>query len=233
MYSVVIPIFNEAPSLRILQKELQEIMHQIGDDYEIIYVDDGSRDNSLEILKELRSKDEHIKVISLARNYGQSVAFKVGFNSAQGDWIITLDGDLQNPPLEIKKLLPFRREYEFIIGVRLKRKDIFFRKLSSQFARFLRWLVLQDTTKDIGCSLRLFHRRVLKDIPFFRNFHRFFPYLVKRMGFKIKEVEIEHNPRRFGKSKYSNLRRATQGLFDLWGVFWLKQRLIRYEIKYR
>ncbi|MCM8786911.1 MAG: glycosyltransferase family 2 protein [Candidatus Omnitrophica bacterium] len=231
-YSVVIPVFNEEGSLEILQGQLSSILDKITDDYEIIYVDDGSTDSSLEILKKLKSKYQKIKIISLKRNYGQSAAFFAGFKYAKGAWLITLDSDLQNPPDQILALIKEKDNFDFITGVRKKRKDNFLKKVSSKIARFFRWLILADVTLDTGCSLRLFKREIIDVIPFFKNFHRFFTFLVRNFGFKIKEIEVEHNRRMIGKSKYTTLKRLKEGIFDLIGVFWLKRRLIKIKIKY-
>ncbi|MCM8819918.1 MAG: glycosyltransferase family 2 protein [Candidatus Omnitrophica bacterium] len=204
-YSVVIPVFNEEGSLEILQTKLLSILDKITDDYEIIYVDDGSTDKSPEILKKLKSKCPKIKIISFEKNYGQSAAFYAGFKYAKGDWIITLDSDLQNPPDQILKFINEKENFDFITGVRKKRKDDFLKKISSKIARFFRWLILGDVTLDTGCSLRLFRREIVDVIPFFKNFHRFFTFLVRSFGFRVKEIEVEHNRRLAGKSKYKNL----------------------------
>lgn len=232
-FSAVIPVFNEAESLETFQKELYEAMQKTSSDYEIIYVDDASTDSSLDILKKLAKNCEQIKIISFKENRGQSTALVAGFKQARGEWIITLDADLQNPPQEIPKLLRFSDKFDFITGVRRKREDSSLRKISSSIAKFFRLLILGDTTKDTGCSLRLFKREVVEQLPFFKNFHRFFTLLARRYGFKIKEVTVKHNVRKFGKSKYKTLKRTWEGIFDLIGVCWLKKRIINYEIKYK
>jgi glycosyltransferase involved in cell wall biosynthesis len=224
-------VYNEAESLGLLQAKLYDVMENVSREYEIIYVDDGSQDASLAVLKELKKHYPRIKIISFKENRGQSTALFVGFRAASGDWLITLDSDLQNPPEEITKLLKFKDEFDFITGVRQKRKDSHARKISSQIARGFRWLILHDTTKDTGCSLRAFKREIVERLPFFKNFHRFFTFLVKSMGFKVKEVCVAHHPREFGISKYGTLKRTREGIFDLWGVLWLKRRLIYYETK--
>ncbi len=231
-YSLVIPVYNEEGCLLSLQEGLSRVMEPLGSDYEIIYVDDGSKDNSLKVLKDLKDKYPKIKIISFTKNQGQSAAFLAGFRLAEGEWLITLDGDGQNPPEEIPKLLRYTSDFDFITGVRKKRLDPWQRRISSQIARFFRWLVLRDTTLDTGCSLRVFKKEILKELPFFKNFHRFFTFLVRQQGFKIKEVEVEHRGRFRGTSKYTNLRRLKEGLLDLGGVFWLKRRLIKFSIKY-
>ena len=229
--SLVIPVYNEEESLGLLQDEIIKTMDSLSLRYEVIYVDDGSTDSSLNILKSLKRKYSNVKIIAFMENRGQSIAFYAGFRQARGEWIATLDADLQNPPSEIPKLLKFKNEADFITGIRKKRKDSFIRKVSSKIARGFRYIVLGDTTSDIGCSLRVFKKKVIDNTPFFRNFHRFFTLLAKDAGFKIKEVEVIHMPRHSGKSKYSTFKRAFEGLFDLFGVFWLRKRLISYVKK--
>ncbi len=231
--SIVIPVFNEAESLNPLQEELKQPLKDIGCEYEIIYVDDASSDSSLEVLKTIAKEHDRIRIISFVSNRGQSAALQVGFKNARGEWIATLDADGQNPPSEIKCLWEARESFDFITGIRNKRKDSFVKRAGSVLARIFRRLVLGDTSKDVGCSLRIFRKEVVDTITLFNNFHRFFTFLVKIHGFSIKEVLVEHRGRKFGSSKYGNCKRLCQGIFDLWGVFWLKKRLISYEVKYQ
>ena len=232
-FSIVISVFNEAESLLLLQKELQEVMQRMHCEYEIIYVDDGSCDLSLEVLKGIAEEYERIRIISFAENRGQSTALSAGFAAARGEWILTLDADGQNPPGEIDKLIKFKGEFDFITGVRKTRKDSFNRKIASSIAKFFRRLILGDVTEDTGCSLRLFKREILNVLPLFDHFHRFFTLLVRAKGFSVKEVAVSHCRRKFGVSKYRTLGRMLSGIIDLGCVFWLKKRLISYEVKYR
>jgi glycosyltransferase involved in cell wall biosynthesis len=207
-------------------------MEGVSGEYEIIYVDDGSNDSSSEILRALGQKFPKIRVVSFQQNCGQSAAFYAGFKSAQGEWIITLDADGQNPPEEITPLLEFYEKFDFVTGVRKSRSDHWSKKVASRIARLFRRSLLGDTTKDVGCSLRIFRREVVDALPFFRNFHRFFVFLVRTRGFSVKEVSVAHHQRAVGKSKYGNWKRLQEGVFDLWGVWWLKKRMIKYEIKH-
>lgn len=231
-YSVIIPVFDEEESLPLLQERVSSAMKGCGQEYEIIYIDDSSRDSSLNILKGLKEKDPRVKAYSFENHLGQSSALCAGIRLAKGNWIITLDADLQNPPEEIAKLLVFKDKYDFITGIRKKREDSLMRIISSRTAWFFRRAVLKDSTKDVGCSLRCFKKEVGEAFPFFRNFHRFFPYLAGKLGFRIKEVQVKHSPRKFGKSKYGTLNRLKQGVFDLIGVFWLSKRILKYRFKY-
>lgn len=231
--SIVIPLFNEEETLPLLQERLHLVCENIACKYEIIYVDDGSTDGSLKVLKELKKVYHPIRVVSFKKNQGQAACLFAGFKASRGEWIITLDADLQNPPEEIPKLLEFKNSFDFITGIREERRDSFLRKISSNIARFFRWLILKDTTQDVGCSLRMFKRGIIEYLPYFKNFHRFFTFLAREAGFKVKEVPLKHDVRKFGESKYGILKRAKEGIFDLIGVFWLRRRLINYEIKYK
>lgn len=232
-FSIVIPVFNEAESLPSLQEQVQGVMQQMRCEYEIIYVDDGSCDLSLEVLKDIAEQYQRIRVISFNKNRGQSTALAAGFRACRGEWIITLDADGQNPPAEITKLTEFRDEFDLIAGIRKNRQDSFKRKAASSIAKFFRRLVLGDLTEDTGCSLRLFKRELLNTLPLFDHFHRFFTFLIRAEGFSVKEVEVSHCCRKFGVSKYSTFGRMLSGIVDLWGVTWFKKRLINYEVKYQ
>jgi len=229
-YSVVIPVFNEEGSLRPLQQELHDAMEKASSDYEIIYVNDGSRDSSLDVLKELKGAHPNIRIVSFSSRSGKSAALVAGFRASKGERIITLDADLQNPPDAILDLLEFKDAFDLMMGARRGRRDNFIRRASSRLAAFSRWLILGDTTKDAGCGLRVFRREVLENFLFFRNFHRFFGYIVRESGFSVKDVEIGHRPRKFGEAKYGTFKRGHEGIFDLVGVFWLKKRKVKYNI---
>jgi len=232
-YSVVIPVFNERESLALLQERLDSVLKGCAVDYEIIYVDDGSTDSSLETIKKMKEAYPEIRIISLKRNAGKSSALYAGFRSSRGSWIIALDADLQNSPEDIPGLLNFVGDFDFVQGVRVKRRDDMFTKFSSGLAHFFRWLILRDKTIDTGCGLCLFRREIVDSLYFFMGFHRFFGYLVRTHGFSVREVPVRHSARIFGKSKNSIFKRIVEGIFDLYGVLWLRKRSIAYEIKYQ
>ena len=142
-----------------------------------------------------------------------------------------MDADLQNDPGDITTLLPYKEEFDFIAGIRKNRQDSLVRMVSSKIAYICRRIVLGDITKDTGCSLRLFRQEITDFTPFFHNFHRFFTYLVRKMGYKVVEIPVSHHSRKYGQSKYGIGNRLFQGIFDLWGVFWLGKRLLRYQAK--
>jgi glycosyltransferase involved in cell wall biosynthesis len=226
-YSIVIPVYNEKENLPHLNSAIFEIFRGSVDDFEILYVDDKSTDGSQAVLRLLAGEDMRIRPVFLKRHMGQSAALFFGFKEASGNWIITLDADMQVAPSEIARLLPLKDRFDMIEGVRRRRKDSFAKVCSSRIARCIRKVVLFDDTPDIGCPLKLFKYELLPHVPFFINFHRFFSYLVKRAGFRVHYVEVQHTGRRFGKSKYGILDRFLSGIFDLTGVFWLSRRIIK------
>jgi dolichol-phosphate mannosyltransferase len=228
-YSIVIPLHNEEQNIGELFQELEEALATIHS-YEIIFVDDASTDNSLQILKKIVQGRTNIKVISLKKRVGQSGALYCGFMNAKAPVIITLDADLQNPPQEIPKLIEkFNEGYDFVIGIRQERQDNFIKKISSYIANTWRRFILKDVFKDIGCSLRIFKREVLSCIFPFKSLHRFLPYLAFINGFKIAQIPVKHQKRRFGKSKYGVWKRWREGIIDLQAMHWFKKRIIPYK----
>jgi dolichol-phosphate mannosyltransferase len=230
-FSVVIPVYNEEGSLEHLQQRLYKVMESITTDYEILYIDDGSSDRSSVVLQKISQNYPAVKVLTLLRNSGQSTALFAGFKAAAGRWIITLDSDGQNPPEDILRLIEFCGEFDYIAGVRKKRNDTFGKRWASKTARAFRSAILGDITRDTGCSLKVFKKEIAQSLPLFRNFHRFFTFLVRERGFSVKEVSVSHEKRKAGKSKYGNWQRLKEGVWDLMGVVWLKTRMIKYEIK--
>jgi len=222
-FSIIAPLLNEEESLVPLQEELSNAMEGLSGGYEIIYVDDGSTDSSLAVLEKLKKNFPEIRIISFKENKGQSAALLAGFRESRGKWIITLDSDLQNPPDEIFRFMPFKDSFDLVAGIRTKIKDAFSRIAASFTAAFFRRLVLGDRTKDIGCSLRMFKREVADSVPCFDNFHRFFTFLVREKGFSVKEVPVDHRPRRFGRTKYGILNRARSGISGLQLAYRLKR----------
>jgi glycosyltransferase involved in cell wall biosynthesis len=224
MLSVVIPAYNEEENVPILYEKLKKVLDGLGQDYEIIFVDDGSTDGTYQRLKQLAEKDSRLKIIRFKRNYGQTAAMSAGFEHAKGDVIITLDADLQNDPEDIPLLLEKLKEgYHVVSGWRKDRKDPFLsRKLPSMVAN---WLISKITgvhLHDYGCTLKAYRAEVVKDLELFGDMHRFLPALTKRRGAKITEVVVRHHPRMFGRSKYG-IGRTVRVLLDIMLVKFLNE----------
>jgi glycosyltransferase involved in cell wall biosynthesis len=220
--SVVIPIRDEAPSLEDLHRELSETLTRWGRDYELIVVDDGSRDESFETLARLQALDPHLRVIRLRRNFGQTAAFAAGFDHARGRYIATMDGDLQNDPADIGKLLAqLDTGYDVVSGWRKNRRDKEFgRKLPSRIANWLISSISGVRLHDYGCSLKAYRRDVLRDVKLYGEMHRFIPIYASWQGARVSERVVNHRSRRAGRSKYG-LSRTFKVVLDLMVVKFL------------
>src|SRR5512137_748612 len=199
--SVVIPVYNEEENIRLLHERLRKALDQLNQEYEILFVDDGSTDTTLAILEEIRAEDKRVVVLSLRRNFGQTAAFAAGFDFARGDVVVTMDGDLQNDPADIPKLLELIKDNDLVSGWRKKRKDPFLsRRLPSMMANWLISKVTGVKLHDYGCSLKAYRREVIKNLKLYGEMHRFIPAVANLYGVKIAEVETIHHPRLKGKS---------------------------------
>jgi len=216
MISVIIPAYNEEENIEPLYKKLEQALSEVNTDYEIIYVDDGSTDNTFKVLKELHEMDSSVKIIKFRRNFGQTAALSAGFDHAKGDVIITMDGDLQNDPEDIPLLLKKIGEgYDIVSGWRAERKDPFFtKKLPSKFSNWLASKLTGVKLHDFGCTLKAFRREVVENINLYGEMHRYIPALASWMGISIAEVKVRHYPRQHGKSKYG-IMRLMRGMLDL------------------
>ena len=214
--SVVIPVFDEEENIRELHEKLLEPVNSSNGSYEIIYVDDGSRDNSFGVLSVLAAEDSHVKIVRLRRNFGQTAALSAGFNHAQGDIIVTMDADLQNDPADLPKLLDKIDEgYDVVSGWRRDRKDTFLtRRLPSMIASSLISRITGLRLHDYGCTLKAYRREALKDLRLYGEMHRIIPAYVAWNGFSVIEMEVQHHPRLRGKSKYG-LSRTLKVILDV------------------
>ncbi len=221
--SVVLPVYDEEDNLRPLYDELTAVLSATGKSYEIIAVDDGSRDRSFEVLKELAERDPHVRVIRFRRNFGQSASFAAGFDHARGQVIITMDADGQNDPADIPALLAEmeRGGYDLVNGWRQNRKEPFLtRRLPSMIANALIGRASHVPLHDRGCSLRAYRRDLVQHIHLYGEMHRFIPELAAQVGARMSEVPVKDRARRFGRSKY-NLSRVPRVLLDLLTVVFL------------
>ncbi|GBD98419.1 undecaprenyl-phosphate 4-deoxy-4-formamido-L-arabinose transferase [bacterium BMS3Abin07] len=222
LISVVVPLYNEEENVEPLHERLMESLNKDGRDYEIIYVDDGSTDGTLPLLESVQTSDKRVIVISLRRNFGQTAAFAAGFDFARGDIIVTMDGDLQNDPADIPKLLSMMDSYDLVSGWRKKRRDPFFsRRLPSMIANSIISRVTGVRLHDYGCSLKAYKRDVVKNIKLYGEMHRFIPAVASWYGVRIGEVETTHHPRLRGKSKYG-ISRTVKVVLDLITVKFLQ-----------
>lgn len=235
--SVVVPFFDEEESIQNVCEELRQVLSAERDlTWELIMVDDGSKDRTPQLMDDLAIRYENFRALHLKPNSGQSAALEAGFGVALGEFIATLDGDGQNNPRDIPRLLNLLKVkgVDMICGVRQRRADNLIRRLSSRIANRVRSAVLKDNITDVGCSLRVFRRECMKRVRFFRNAHRFFPALFIMAGFTVAETPVNHRPRELGTSKYGYgggiNSRLWVGIADLAGVFWLRKRALRYTV---
>lgn len=230
-YSIIIPIKDEERNIPSLLNEIEPVMQELNEPWELICIDDGSKDKSLQLLLSLQKEKPYLKVISFVRNFGQSSAFDAGFKRAQGIYIITLDGDMQNDPRDIPKLLEQCAQYDLVCGWRHMRKDRLSKRITSKFSNKIRSKICKDNMHDTGCSLKIFKKASLDQIKLYHGMHRFFPALFRMEGFRILEVKVNHRPRTEGKSKYHFFNRSIGPIFDLFAVYWMRKRRLRYQIK--
>jgi glycosyltransferase involved in cell wall biosynthesis len=230
-YSVVTPIFNEAENLEQLFAEIGEAMATVGEEWELVCIDDASADASLEIIRDHALRDPRVHYIHFAKNCGQSAALTAGFQSALGEYVITLDSDLQNNPADIPRLLPYLEQYDVVTGRRVERNDTLLKRFSAWFANGVRNRFSRETIRDTGCGLKIMKTAYLKRIKMFKGMHRFLPTLMKMEGARVIEVPVSHRARTAGVSKYGTWSRAFSGLRDLLAVRWMQDRFIRYEVE--
>ena len=225
--SVVVPVFNERDNIAPLVGEIVAALRGVVA-FEIVYVDDHSQDDSFEVLRGLMATVPELRVLRHDQQSGQSTAIRTGVKAARGAWIATLDGDGQNDPADIPKLLAARASAEpslkLFAGWRVNRRDSGSKRWASKIANAVRSRLLKDETPDTGCGIKLFERAVFLDLPYFDHMHRYLPALVRRAGFASVSVPVNHRERSTGVSKYNNLNRAWVGLADLRGVGWLIKR---------
>ncbi|MBI5598487.1 MAG: glycosyltransferase family 2 protein [Deltaproteobacteria bacterium] len=220
--SVVIPVFEEEESLPHLYGSLKKVLDGLKRPYEIVFVDDGSRDNSMKVLEAMQGKDPNVVVVSFRRNFGQTAAMAAGFDYSKGDIVITMDADMQNDPADIPLLLDKIKDHDVVSGWRKERKDPFFtRRLPSMIANGLISAVTGVKLHDYGCTLKAYRREVVENIKLYGEMHRFIPAIASWVGARITEAETRHHPRRYGRSKYG-ISRTIRVILDLITVKFLQ-----------
>ena len=224
--SVVVPVFNEVENMSILQSELRTALS--GLDYEIIFVDDGSTDRSAEKIE----TGSNVRLVRFEKNTGQSAALYAGIRAARGKTIVLIDGDLQNDPADIPRLLEqISRGADLVCGYRARRKDTMTKRLTSRIANFVRSRFTKDYVRDTGCTLKAMRRECADALVPFKGMHRFIPALIRGAGYQLVEIPVNHRPRRFGQTKYGFGSRALRATIDMFGVRWLLSRRLNYKIR--
>jgi dolichol-phosphate mannosyltransferase len=230
--SVVIPVYNEEENLPHLWPELRSVLERLALTFEVVFVDDGSRDHSAELIRGFRDVDPRVRLVRLKLNAGETAATDAGFKAARGRLIVTMDADLQNDPHDIPAMLSHLDAWDAVTGWRVNRGDgdSMVRRISSRVANRARNWISDESIQDSGCTFRAFRRECVRGLVLYRGFHRFIPTLLKMRGYRVIEVPVRNRARRFGRSKYGVFNRVFVATADLLAVRWMKSRLLRYEV---
>lgn len=229
-FSVVIPLKNEEENIIDLITELEPIMEKMQAPWELLCIDDGSTDNTVRELSKIAANKPFVRILIFDRNYGQSCAFDAGFKNAKGEWVITLDGDRQNDPADIPRLVEMTENYDLVCGYRVNRRDPWHKKITSKLANFVRGYLCQDNIHDTGCSLKIYRQSCLNHIKMYKGMHRFLPALFKIEGFRITEIPVNHRERIRGQTKYNLFNRSFNTIVDMLAVRWMRKRHVNYRI---
>jgi glycosyltransferase involved in cell wall biosynthesis len=227
--SIVIPVFNEQDSVVPLVARITQAMSGWDGMVEILFVDDGSSDRTLDLLKEAQAKDSRIRIAHFNKNMGQTAAMAAGFRLARGEVIATIDADLQNDPMEIPRLAGMLTDWDLVCGVRARRQDTVWKRISSLVGNGFRNWVTDDNIIDTGCTLKAYRRECLEGLELYKGMHRFLPTLIKMRGYRVTQVSVSHHPRLAGKTKYGTWGRLVKGLEDVLAVRWMKKNHIGFE----
>lgn len=226
LVSIVIPLYNERENVPLLAERIQPVFDALHDPAECILVNDGSSDGTREAMQAVAQADPRFRAVHHVRNFGQSAAILTGMRHARGEYILTLDGDLQNDPEDLPKIVEMLGEFDCVCGYRAERHDTWVRKVSSRVANRVRNACLHDGLRDTGCGTKGFRKKCVRYLVSFNGAHRFFGAVLKAAGMTIAECPVRHHARQFGVSKYGIGNRLGRGLFDLVGVAWLQRRLV-------
>lgn len=227
---LIVPIYNEEDNIHRLEDELSAYINKSSVKTCVLFVNDGSKDNSLEKIIEISKRNPNFLYISFTRNNGLSAAIKAGIDKAESPFVGYIDADLQTTPEDFELLLPYRNEYELVTGIRAGRKDSFGKKLSSKIANSFRRMMTKDGVEDTGCPLKIIKTDYAKRIPFFTGMHRFLPALILLQQGKIKQIPVRHFERTAGVSKYHLWNRLVSPFMDCFAYRWMKKRYINYKI---
>jgi glycosyltransferase involved in cell wall biosynthesis len=227
--SVIVPFYNEEDNVKPLFEQVCKSLDK--HDFECVFVNDGSTDATGDRLDTLAATDSRLLALHLDGNFGQSAALMAGLRRAKGDLLFTLDGDLQNDPVDIPQMAELLSDHDCVFGVRVNRQDNWVRKVSSRVANTVRNAILHDGISDSGCGIKGFRRECVDHLVCFNGLHRFLAVFLRHAGFSIVECPVTHHPRQFGISKYGVNNRLWRGLYDLIGVRWLVRRYVVYRVK--
>lgn len=230
--SVVFPVYNEEENIPHLLREIAAAVEGKGWQYEIVAVDDGSTDRSLDVLRGSVRQYPTLRVLALEKNSGQTAALDAAWHAASGRFVVSLDADLQNDPADIPAMMRRLEETssDMVIGVRVNRADSWSRRMQSRIGNGVRNWITADQITDTGCSLKLVKREAIDRVRLFTGMHRFLPTLVRYAGYKVIEMPVNHRPRQFGQSKYGAMNRAFRGLADCFAVRWMGKRMLNYRV---
>ena len=227
--SIIIPLYNEVDNIEPLGSSIINAMQ--GQNYEVVFVDDGSTDGSTQKLREWCAQRTNFRTVHFKKNAGQTAAMDAGFRHAAGKCVVSMDADMQNDPADIPKLIEKLNTFDMVCGWRQKRNDPWIKRISSKVANYIRNKLSREDIKDTGCSLKAYRRECLDHIKLYNGMHRFLPTLFKMEGFTVTEIVVNHYPRKFGKSKYGISNRAFRAFVDLLVVRWMKKRKLNYEVE--
>lgn len=229
--TIVVPIYNESENMERLAVTLQVYCNKASVPTKVLFVDDGSKDDSLKLIKMACSREEAFSYISFDTNYGLSAAIKAGFDNVQTNLTGYIDADLQTDPNDFERLLEHVNEFQLVTGVRANRKDSFVKNMSSTIANGIRRSFTKDGMDDTGCPLKIIHTPYAKRIPMFKGLHRFLPAMVMLQNGKVKQVPIQHFPRIAGKAKFGLWNRLLGPLVDCFAFLWMKRKYINYKVE--
>ncbi|MEL6986443.1 MAG: glycosyltransferase family 2 protein [Bacteroidota bacterium] len=229
-FTILVPIYDEADNMERLSKTLYEYIQKASLPTKVLFINDGSKDDSLSLIKKACHSYDGLHFISLAENRGLSGAIKAGIQFTETQFVGYIDADLQTHPDDFELLIPHINDFELVTGIRTGRKDSFVKNFSSKFANGYRKLFTKDGITDTGCPLKIMHTINAKEIPMFKGMHRFIPALIQIQNGKVKQIPVRHFPRIAGEAKYHLWNRLVGPFFDCWIFLWMKKRFINYQI---
>jgi dolichol-phosphate mannosyltransferase len=232
LLSIVIPVFNEAGNIQPLIERLQSVLTDPLERAEIIFIDDGSTDQTLPALRVAQESEPRIRILHFHKNLGQTAALAAGFHQARGEAVVTLDGDLQNDPADIPALVEKLNRWDAVCGIRMRRQDSWLKRLSSRIANGVRNWATEEDIVDTGCTLKAYRRECVQQLELYDGMHRFIPTLLKMRGFRVLQVPVAHHARFSGHTKYGTWGRLIKGLPDLYVVRWMKRNRIDYPSQF-